>query len=395
MPDPTPFYPRTSKLCKSMMWRYWGEYFVPSSYEVHHDVEYYAIRNSAALIDITPLYKYDITGPDAARLVDRVITRNVQKCKVGQVFYSAWCDEDGKTMQDGTIFRIGPDYFRINAADPTYRWLQINAVGMNVQITDVTHKIAALALQGPLSREILKQVMHSPIEELKFFRLSEEIIEGVPVVISRTGYTGDLGYEIFVPVEEAVQLYDVLLNAGKAYGITPAGNLALDIARIEAGFVLIEVDYISSEKAIIESQRYTPFEISLGWTVNLDKENFVGKKKLVEAKEKGPARQIVGLEVRWDDLETAFLQEGLPPQLPSAAWRGGIPVYNGERQVGKATSGCWSPVLKKYIVLSTLESSYAKPGTSVQMELTVEYQRKKVHADVVPIPFFSPDRKKA
>jgi len=394
MPEPTPFYPRTSQLCKSMMWRYWGEYFVPSSYEVHHDIEYYAIRNSAALIDITPLYKYDIIGPDAARLVDRVITRDVSKCKVGQVYYSAWCDEDGKTLQDGTIFRIGDDCFRINAADPTFRWLQLNAVGMNVQITDVTHNIAALALQGPLSREILKQIVHSSIEDLKFFRLTEEIIEGIPVLISRSGYTGDLGYEIFLPVDEAVQLYDVLMSAGKAFGITPAGNLALDISRIEAGFVLIEVDYISAEKAILESQRYTPFEISLGWTVNLEKENFVGRKKLVEAAKKGPARQIVGLEVNWDELEKAFQENGLPPQLPSAAWRGGIPVYNGDRQIGKATSGCWSPTLKKYIVLSTIETDYAKPGTTVDMELTVEYQRKQVLAEVAPLPFFNPDRKK-
>lgn len=378
-----------------MMWRYWGEYFVPSSYEVHHDVEYYAIRNSAALIDITPLYKYDVTGPDAARLVDRVITRDIKKCSVGQVYYSAWCNENGKMLQDGTIFRLGPDYFRINAADPTYRWLQINAAGMDVGIQDVTHKFAALALQGPLSREILKQIVHGPVEQLKFFRMTEEIIEGIPVLISRTGYTGDLGYEIFVPVEDAVQIYDALMGAGKAYGITPAGNLALDIARIEAGFVLIEVDYVSAEKAIIESQRYTPYEISLGWTVNLDKENFVGKKKLVEARSKGTRREIVGLEVRWDDLEQAFLIDGLPPQLPSAAWRGGIPVYNGERQIGKATSGCWSPVLKKYIVLSTLETSYATPGSTVQMELTVEYQRKKVLADVVKLPFFNPERKRS
>src|SRR5438093_420215 len=301
MPDPTPFYPRTSQLCKSMQWRYWGEYFVPSSYEVHHDVEYYAIRNSAALIDITPLYKYDIIGPDAARLIDRVITRDVRKCTPGQVFYSVWCDEDGKTLQDGTIFRLANDFFRMNAADPTYRWLQINSVGMDVKINDVSTQYAALALQGPLSREILKQVMHGPIEQLKFFRLTQEIIGNIPVIVSRTGYTGDLGYELWVATEDALELYDTLMNAGKAYGITPAGNLALDISRIEAGFVLIEVDYISAEKAIIESQRYTPYEIGLGWTVSLDKDNFVGKRKLIEEKKRGSVRQLVGLEIRWDD----------------------------------------------------------------------------------------------
>lgn len=395
MPDPTPFYPRTSKLCKSMQWRYWAGYFVPSSYEVHHDVEYYAIRNSAALIDITPLYKYDVTGIDSLRLMDRVLTKNVNKCAIGQVIYSAWCDEDGKTMQDGTLFRIDENHFRLNAADPTFRWLQINSQGMKVRIEDVTHQYAALALQGPLSRDILKQVVHGPIEKLKFFRLTAEIIEGIPVLITRTGYTGDLGYEIWVPAKQAVALYDVLMEAGKAFGITPAGNLALDISRIEAGFVLIEVDYISAERALIKSQYYSPYEIGLGWTVNLDKESyFVGKKKLEEEKQKGSERQLIGLDVRWDELEKIYQEEGLPPQLPAAAWRGGIPVYNGERQIGKATSGCWSPVLKKYIALATIESEYNKPGSVLQIEITVEYQRKRALADITKIPFFNPERKK-
>lgn len=395
MPDPTPFYPRTSQLCKSMMWRYWGDYFVPSSYEVHHDVEYYAIRNSAALIDITPLHKYDITGPDALKLMDRVMTRNFEKCKVGQVFYTPWCDENGKTLQDGTVFRIREDYFRVNAADPIYRWLRLNSPGMNVEIRDATDQIAGLALQGPLSREILNQVMHTPVDDLKFFRLSEEIVEGIPVIISRTGYTGDLGYEIWVSFEDALQLYDVLMSAGKSFGITPAGNLALDMARVEAGFILIEVDYISAEKALIPSQQYSPFEIGLGWTVHLNKEGFVGKKKLEAEKKQGSARQLVGLIVRWDDLEKLFQEEKLPPQLPTSAWRGGVPLYNEERQIGKATSGSWSPILKKYIVLGTVESEYATEGKTLHMELTVEHKRKKVPADIVKLPFFKPERARA
>lgn len=377
-----------------MQWRYWSGYFVPSSYEVHHDVEYYAIRNSAALIDITPLFKYDVTGPDALRLMDRVVTKDVKKCQVGQVIYSAWCDEDGKTLQDGTVFRIEQDYFRMNAADPMYRWLQINAAGMDVSIKDVSADVAALALQGPLSRDILKQIVKDPIDKLKFFRLMRNSVQNIPVIISRTGYTGDLGYEIWLPTKNAVEFYDILMEAGKSYGITPAGNLALDISRIEAGFILIEVDYISAEKAIIESQRYSPFEINLGWTVNLDKENFVGKKKLQTEKQKTPPRQLIGMEIRWEDLEKVYQEEGLPPQLPSAAWRGGIPVYTDDHQIGKATSGCWSPVLKKYIALATIESEHAKVGNAIQMEVTVEYIRKKVNADIVKIPFFNPERKK-
>lgn len=377
-----------------MQWRYWGGYFVPSSYEVHHDVEYYAIRNSAGLIDITPLYKYDVIGPDAVRLVDRVITKDAQKCKVGQVIYSAWCDEEGKTMQDGTVFRIAEDYFRFHPADPIYRWLKLNAMGLNVEIRDASSEIASLALQGPLSREILKQLVH--IDKLRFFRLTNEIIEGIPVVISRTGYTGDLGYEIFVPFEMALTLYDLLMEAGKPYGITPAGNIALDMTRIEAGYIMIEVDYTSSEHALIPAQKYSPYEIGLGWTVDLKKENFVGKKKLVEEqKKKNTPRQLIGLEIRWEELERVYEEEGLPPQLPSGTWRGGIPLYHDFRQVGRATSGCWSPVLKKYIAIGTVESEYAKPGETLEFEITVEFQRKKVVADIVKLPFFNPDRKRA
>ena len=233
------------------------------------------------------------------------------------------------------------------------------------------------------------------IDSLKFFRLANVTVENIPMIISRTGYTGDLGYEIWVPVEHAVKTYDMLMEAGHPYGITPAGNISLDISRIEAGFILIEIEYISSEKAIIESQKYSPYEIGLGWTVHLQKSNFVGKKKLVEDKKKGVKRQLIGLDIRWDELERVYQEEALPPQVPSAAWRGGIPIYNEYRQIGKATSGCWSPVLKKYIALGTVETPFAEPGKTVQVEITVEYQRKKVLADIVKLPFFNPDRKKA
>jgi aminomethyltransferase len=396
MPEPTPFYPRTSKLCKSMQWRYWSGYFVPSSYEVHHDVEYYAIRNSAGLIDISPMYKYDVTGKDALNLCDRIVTRDMKKCAVGQAVYSAWCDEEGKTLQDGTIFRVSENHFRFNTADPMFRWMKLNAAGLSVEIKDVSDKYAALALQGPLSRNILQNMTNgTAIDALKFFRLANVTVENIPMIISRTGYTGDLGYELWVPIEHAVKAYDMVMEAGHPYGITPAGNISLDISRIEAGFILIEIEYISSEKAIIESQKYSPYEIGLGWTVHLQKPNFVGKKKLVEDKKKGVKRQLIGLDIRWDELERVYQEEGLPPQVPSAAWRGGIPIYNEYRQIGKATSGCWSPVLKKYIALGTVETPFAEPGKTVQVEITVEYQRKKVLADIVKLPFFNPERKKA
>jgi aminomethyltransferase len=341
------------------------------------------------------MLKYDVKGSGALNLCDRIVTRNMKKCAVGQAVYSAWCDETGKTLQDGTVFRISDDFFRFNTADPMFRWMKLNASGLDVDIQDVSDQYAALALQGPLSRDIIRSLTNSnAVDTLKFFRLTNVTVEKIPLMISRTGFTGDLGYEIWVPVEHAVRVYDMVMEAGHPYGITPAGNIALDITRIEAGFVLIEVDYISSEKAIIESQRYSPYEIGLGWTVHLDKQNFVGKKKLVEDKQKGVQRELIGLDIRWDELERVYQEDGLPPQVPSASWRGGIPLYNEYRQIGKATSGCWSPVLKKYIAIGTLEKQFAEPGKTIQMEITVEYQRKKVLADIVKLPFFNPERKK-
>ena len=301
MPIGTPFHSRTSSLCVSHNWRVWSGYVVASSYGVLHDHEYHAIRNSAALIDVSPLYKYDVSGHDALKFVNRVITRDAAKCAINQAIYTCLCDEEGKVIQDGTVFRLGEDRFRFHLAEPSLRWFQINATGMEVHIQDVSEGVAAVALQGPTSRDILKQVLDGGIDQLKFFRLTFADIGRVRAMISRTGYTGDLGYEIWVPATQAEELWDRLMEVGKPYGITPVGMLALDMARLEAGFILLEVDYTSAEKALIPSQKYSPFEIGLGWTVSLDKESFVGRGALLEEKERGSARQLSGLEIAWDD----------------------------------------------------------------------------------------------
>ncbi len=396
MPIGTPFHAKTSALCVSQNWRVWSGYFAASSYETLHEHEYHAIRNSAALIDVSPLFKYDIRGKDALKFVNRLITRDAAKCAIGQVIYTCWCDEEGKVIQDGTVFRLGENHFRFHLADPSLRWLQINSFGLDVEITDVSEQVAALALQGPTSRDILQQISDAAIEKLKFFRLTSGCIMGeIPALISRTGYTGDLGYEIWIPSPHAERLWDILMEKGKPYGITPAGMLALDIARLEAGFILIEVDYISADKALIPSQKYSPFEIGLGWTVQFGKGNFVGRRAMLEDKEKRSPRQMVGLEIDWDDFERFHHEKGLAPQVPSAAWRGGVPVYKNGRQVGKATTGGWSPTLKKYIALATVSRNYSEPGSRLKMELTVEYERKKVEAIVVKLPFFNPTRKRA
>ncbi len=394
MPIGTPFHSRTSALCVSHNWRVWSGYVVASSYAVLHDREYHAIRNSAALIDVSPLYKYDIGGRDALKFVNRVITRDVSKCALQQAMYTCLCDEEGKVIQDGTLFRLEENGFRFHLAEPSLRWFQINATGMEVHIQDVSERVAAVALQGPTSREILRQTLDGDIDQLRFFRFTFGNVGSVRAMISRTGYTGDLGYEIWVSANQAEELWDRLIEFGKPYGITPAGMLALDMARLEAGFILLEVDYTSVEKALIPLQKHSPFEIGLGWTVSLDKENFVGRRALLEEKRHGSSRQLIGLEIDWDDYERLYQEAGLAPQLPTAAWRGGAPLYRASKQVGQATTGGWSPTIKKYIALATVQSRFSQPGTELFMEVTVEYVRKKVRSTVVKPPFFDPERKR-
>lgn len=395
MPIGTPFHSRTSALCASRNWRIWSGYFAASSYEVMHDYEYHAIRNSAALIDISPLYKYDVGGRDALKLVNRVITRDAAKCAVGQALYGCLCADDGAVIQDGTVFRLAEDHFRFNLAEPAFRWLKLNALGMDVSIDEVSEKFAALALQGPHALKILEQVVDVELAGLRFFRLTSGKILGVPVVVSRTGYTGDLGYELWLDAAQAERIWDILMAKGKNLGIKPAGMLALDVARLEAGFILLEVDYTSAEKALVSSQRYSPYEIGLGWTVDLKKAHFVGAEALAALNASGPARQIVGIEVHLDDYEYLYQQAGLPPNYPLAAWRGSVPVYKEDRQVGHATTGAWSPALKKYIALATVERNHIEPGSRLDLEVTVDHTRKSASAEVVKLPFFDPPRKRA
>jgi aminomethyltransferase len=390
----TPFHARTAALSEGQNWRRWAGHVVASSYELLHDREYAAIRNSAALIDVSPLYKYMIEGKDAVRLLDRVLPRDMTKCKLNQVMYTPWCDSAGKVIDDGTISRLEENTFRMTSADPNLRWLHQNALGLDVTIKDISDSVAAVSLQGPLSRDMLLAA-GCDVSGLKFFRLTSGKIKGIPVTVSRTGYTGDLGYEVWVEAGQGVALWDALMEAGRPYGIVPSGILGLDIARVEAGLLMIEVDYVSAHHALIEDQKSSPFELNLGWTVSLDKGPFIGKQALVEEHKRGPAWQFVGIEVDWLSLEALYAERGLPPKLPTMAWRVSVPIYSGGKQVGYATSGCWSPILKRYIALAHVESAYAEPGTPVMMEVTVEHRRKQAAAKVVKTPFFDPPRKRA
>ena len=397
MPIGTAVHEKTFALCESLSYREWSGYYAVSSYETHHEHEYNAIRNAAALIDVSPLYKYRVSGPDATRLVDRIVTRFFLNVSVCQVIYTPWCDERGKTIDDGTVSRLEENVYRWTAADPSLRWFRQNAVGMQVEIEDISEKVASLALQGPTSGRLLRSVVEAgtDLDKLKYFRVTRGRIAGVPVEISRTGYTGDLGYEIWIPWADAGKVWDALIAGGRAFDVRPAGMLALDVARIEAGLLLIDVDFASSKKALIESQKYSPFEMGLGRLVALEKGRFIGQSALAEEKRRGPARTIVGLEIDWTSVETFYERLGLAPQVPATASRVPVPVYGGIGQVGKATSSTWSPTLKTFIALATIDAESAATGTVLDFEITVEAVRLRVPATVVETPFFNPPRKTA
>jgi aminomethyltransferase len=393
----TPFHPRTAQLNRKMQWREWSGYYAASAYADHHDIEYNAIREAAALIDVSPLFKYRVAGPDAWRLIDRVTVRDPRKLKVDQVWYTCWLDEHGKVIDDGTITRLDDTTYRWTAADPSLRWLRMNSTGLDVEIEEITEHLAALALQGPRSRQVIEAVTADPFEDLRYFRRRRSRIAGIEVDVTRTGYTGDLGYEVWVEEEHAVAVWDALMKAGQAHAIRAAGMLALDVVRVEAGLILLEVDYTSSRHALIPEQAYSPFELGiLGDLVDLEKEDFVGKRALLaERAAGGPARRLVGLEIGWEGLEKLYAAQDLPPVMSPATSRAPVPVFDGRRQVGRATSTTWSPTLKRAIALASVDKRFAEAGTKLLIEWTVEARRRRVPATVTKLPFFDPPRKRA
>ena len=391
----SPFHARTAPLVRAQTWRRWAGYQMASAYDPHPDREYAAIRSAAALIDVSPLFKYRIEGRDAGRLLDRMITRDVSKLKIGQVYYTPWCDWAGKVIDDGTVTRLAENAYRLTSADSSLRWLHLNAFGLEVEISDHSERLATLALQGPLARAVLCAASDTDLSKLPYFRVAESSIRGIPVAVSRTGYTGDLGYEIWVEAARAVELWDGLMLAGSGFGLTPAGVWALDIARIEAGLIMLDVDYFSAHHALIESRKSSPFEINLGWAVSASKGPFNGRAALAIERARGAAWGFVGLEIDWVSFEQRFAAHRLPPQVPSVAWRSSAPVYADGVQIGYATSGCWSPLLKQLLALAHLRAPYSKSGTRVEIEVTAEHRRERALATVRALPFFDPERKKS
>ncbi len=395
MPIPTPFHERTQQLCLTYKWKDWAGYYAVCVYGLSPEREHNALRQGAGLLDVTPLFKYDVAGPDAAAFLSRVMVRDITKLKPGRMSYLCWCDDHGKVLDDGTCANLGDGSYRVTSAAPAMHWLLQQAEPFDVTVQDQSAKLGALALQGPSSREVLRQLCDADLDALRFFGIIRTSFAGLPGWLSRTGYTGDLGYELWVENQHALPLYDALLNEGKAYNLEPVGLDALDISRVEAGFILRGIDYHGANEAMIEAQKSSPFEIGLGWTVKLaNREPCIGHAALLEEKNRGSDWALVGLDIDWPSIEALYAEQGLPPQAP-IAWRCAVPIYFEGRQVGRATSGSWSPILKKNLALATVEAPLAKIGTQLYIEWTVEWSRQTVPATVVKTPFFDPERKRS
>ena len=381
-----------------MRWKRWGPYYAVDAYLLQHDLEYFAIRSAAGLIDVTPLCKYRVHGKESSLFLSQVMVRDITRLRAGRVAYTCWCDDDGKVVGDGTVMRRGEDEFLVTTTDPAFSWLHRFRRGYDVMITDQTAATAALALQGPYARDILQEVAEEDITGLRYFATQPAQLAGCPAWVSRTGYTGDLGYELWMDPADAVPVWDALVEAGNGYALRPAGLLALDMCRLEAGLILKHVDYHSALHALVDSRKSSPYELSLGWTVELDRAPFNGQAALAREREAGPRWSLVGLDIDWSETEALYAREGLPPALGSEPWRKSVPVYRDrarQHQVGYATSGTWSPLLKKNIALATVQSGFATPGSRLVFEMLVEHVRYGVTAVVQSPQFYNPPQKTA
>ena len=392
----TPFHPRTAELNQARRWRKWSGFFIADSYFPAHDLEYHAIRFSAALFDVTPMCKYRVAGPDAARLVNRVITRRVDRIKPMRAIYTPWCDHDGRVLDDGTVALLEDGSYFWTAAEPQHGWLDAASEGLNVTIEDLTERICALSLQGPCSRDVLSGAVGRDMSDLPFFGRADVTIGGVPVSISRTGYSGDLGYELWMPFEEALPVWDALIKAGESYTLRVAGMEALDVARLEAGLIMAGVDYHSGRTARHPSLAVSPYEIGMDRLVDLDKPAFIGKRALMdEVAAGGPAHRLVGLELDLNVFESAYLDLGYAIEHPLRAWRHVTPLMRKGETIGRATSGTFSPLLKRSIALGFLPAKHADPGSTVGIEWQIEETRQQIPATVVPLPFLDLPRKRS
>jgi aminomethyltransferase len=393
----TPFHSRTGALCQGSRWEEWAGFLAARMYELDHLNEYNAIRMGCGLLDVSPLLKYDVRGRDAQAFLQRVVVRDLSKSRVGRVFYTTWCDDRGKVMDDGAVFHLADDYFRMTTTLPALDWLQDNAIGFDVEIEEVSEEFVGVALQGPTSRELLQRLTATDLKGLRYFQCTDAELAGAPALISRTGYTGDLGYEIFIKPQDAERLWDSIMEIREDYKMRPAGLVALDMTRIEAGLLQINAEFISASQTLFDVQKTSPLELGLGWMVETDGDFFVGRDALRREKESGSRWATVGIRVDVTVIEKYFAEYGMPLHLPASAWTEAVPIYSDEGQahhIGRGSSGMWSPVMKQYIAIARVEPRFAKLGSRFFIEEMIEAKAYSIPATVVKMPFFDPPRKK-
>lgn len=379
----TPFQPRLDALAKTDDWYDWAGYRAPNSLW-DEELEYFAIRSQAALFDISPMVKYRIEGADAEALCNKVTLRDVSKLKPGRVQYTAWCDDAGHVLDDGTLFRLSPTRFRLCSQERHLPWLLDSAIGFDVEVEEETEAVAGLALQGPTSFAVLREAGFDGVEGLKIFDLAAFPHEGGSVTISRTGFTGDLGYELFVPAELALSLWDRLMKAGELRGIRAIGYTALNRARLEAGLIVANSDFVTAEHAIRADRLRMPDEIGLGFMVDAEKGHFNGRRAILEARAKKRLRHVlVGLEI----------ESNVPAEHA-------IVYHKKSREVGLISAAMWSPMAKRNIAIASLARPY---GDTIVDDLWVEiyamrelkYERLMKRARVVARPFVKLERRTA
>jgi aminomethyltransferase len=395
----TPFHPRTSAANQTGLWSHWSGYLATDRYQMSDKFEYFAIRNSAGVIDTSPLYKYRITGSDAERFLAGVLARDIRKCRPGQAHYTLWCDNDGYVVEDGVILRISDDEFLLTAAEPNMAYLQDLVGPKSVEIEDVSDEIGALALQGPYALEILKQLAPE-VEGIGYFHLTPAKIGNAAVTISRTGYTGDLGYEIWVDRDDALDVWDALFEVAGPYGVVPCGQTSLLITRIEAGLVLIDVDFYSSRYAWNDDQRTTPHELGMGWMfrdLETDDRAFIGRAAIERELRDATSRwKTVGIMVDWQAWDRLYNSRGLVPPKDHTPQHGGMMLYDEDlNRIGYTPSFVYSPMMQRHIGIARVRPEFGTNGTRVGLEVTVDHKYDVVDANVTRLPFYNPSRKTA
>jgi aminomethyltransferase len=395
----TPFHSRTAPLNRGQSWEDWEGFLTATRYDLDALMEYNSIRLGCGLFDVSPLHKYEVRGPDAKAFLQRMVVRNLAPSRPGRGFYTVWCDDAGKVIDDGGVFHIGDDHLRLTTTLPSFEWLADNAGGFDITIEDASEEIAGIALQGPTSRDLLQKLTDIDLSALKFWHCAPAEVCGSPTLISRTGYTGDLGFEIFVRPDDAEKIWDAVMALSVDYQMRPCGLTALDMTRIEAGLLQIDVEFISAKRTVFEVQKLSPLELGLGWMCKLDGDFFVGRDALVDEKARGSSRwNTVGIQLDVTYIEKYFREFDMPLHLPEVPWNEAVPIYSDEAQehlIGRGTSGMWSPVLKKYIAIARVPPKCAAIGSSFFIEEVIEAKAFSIPATVVEMPFFDPPRKRA